>query len=247
MSLLKRIFGQLTSTERAASIHWNMEQRTYALGSDLSFSVEYNGGAVEQHIDNVDVTLICHLHEITGDVNAVQVKLVSCDIDRDFFIPARQKLKKFYSIHLPKFSPVTNEICRYSLELKLNRGSTATNSLSTEVKIGPSEQISTWLKVLAELDFHHQSHWNQPLNNSYGATQFVQKFRYRKSNFVDKKSLDLIFRFEQYNDYLDVFVEAYIANQAQFSHQTTNTFRFTIEHNTVDLYKSKLQEQLSQS
>ncbi|WP_440904064.1 sporulation protein [Catenovulum sp. SX2] len=247
MSLLKRIFTQLTSTEQAASIHWNMEEKAYALGSDLTFSVEYHGGAVEQHIDNVEVELICHLHEISGDVNAVQVKLVSCDIDRDFFIPAKQKLQKFYSIHLPKFSPISNDICHYSLELKLNHGTSAANNLSTEIKIAPSEHISTWFQLLNALNFVHQSHWNQPLNNSYDAAQFVQKYRYRKNNFVEQKSLDLIFRFEQYNDYLDVFVEAYIANQAQFSHQTTNSFRFTIEDNRVDLYKSKLQEQLSQS
>lgn len=245
MSLLKRIFSQFTSTDQAASLNWNIEDKAYPLGSDLTFSVEYRGGTIEQHIANVNIELICLLHELSGGVDALKVTLVSCDIDRNFFIFAKQTTKKFYSIHLPKFSPLSNDICQYSLELKLNKASIAADSLSKVIKIGPSEHITTWFQILEALGFHHQSHWNQPLNDSHNTTQFVQKFRYRKKRFVGNKSLDLIFRFEQYSDYLDVFVESYLANQAQFVDQTINTFRFTIENNNIDTYKNKLHEKLS--
>ncbi|EWH09747.1 hypothetical protein DS2_11463 [Catenovulum agarivorans DS-2] len=244
MSFLKRILVPFTHNETAASMHWQLQGKTFTVGSDLTFSVDFIGGAVEQHVSNVQASLLCLLDDVSGDTQAIHNEIIRTDIDRNFFIPAKKTLQKFYSLHLPPTSPLSNDICRYKLNIELNTSSPPQYGLSAALTIGPSEQISIWFQVLKSLQFKRESHWNQPVKTSMQTEKYIQKFRYRKENFINGKSLDIIFRFEQYTEYLDVFVKSNFAHQAHAKQSTSETFRFTIDHADVSFYASKLLRQL---
>lgn len=247
MNLLTRFLAPFRISRQAASMSWQLAEYSYPIGHDLTFSVEFIGGLIDQHVDNVQVTLVCQLDEVTGNLQPEQIDLLKVNIDKNFFIRAQQTLKKFYSIHLPKHAPMSNNICGYFLELKLNTATSTQQELTSAITIGPSEQMAVWFKLIEQLGFTQQAYWNQPLNNTSSKFPYQQKFRFRKKNFVASKSLDIIFRFEQFSDYLDVFVEAFIANQAQSANHTSHVFRFTIDKTDPACYQHKLLEQLEQS
>ena len=247
MSLITRLLTPFKTIQQAASMSWQLSEKNYPIGHDLTFSVEFTGGLIDQHVDNVQATLVCQLDEVTGSPQPEQINIVNADIDKNFFIRAQQTLKKFYSIHLPRYSPMSNKMCAYYLELKLNTATSMQQELVTEVIIAPSEHMTTWFKLLDQLGFDYQAYWNQPFIEPSAKFSYQQKFRYRKNNFIGGKSLDIIFRFEQYSDYLDVFVEAFLANQVQSGKQTSHAFRFTIDKLDTACYCDKLYAQLEQS
>ncbi|GEM_PF-3144678 len=243
MFSFRKWIGQLATDK--SLFHIQIDQPKQHAGQAIGLNVEFHGRQSEQQITQLICSLNCELTEKMPNQKPEVFNIAKQTLASNICLAARQNTQDFYLFQLPQNCPISSSYAQLKLNILVDCPDGERYQHACPLDIQQSELAQSFIDSLLYLGFVEESSWlkqSQKQNLPY-----IQKYKYRnQSNTRLPEKLAIIFYFESFSDYLDVYMQ--IQTNAIGSQLNTINNRFSLTH--VDIRENAralvrfLQEQI---